>query len=309
MTIQAKLGRCAAVALTITVVSGASAQNITPSHVYQVVDNVNGELALMHEANGSKAKMDKKAPALTKRRPRHVIQKAREVFSKVQELRKINGLATNPVPGFPVREVKPADVKQIVAAILKNVRDLRPKFKIAKPSPNVALASGKNPTDVYGNLALSGRQVDGLGIPRVVPNGVHQLAMTIIGDLEMIRAKRGLTGKIAMESGAKRKKPKHVWNRGYELLTGLKSLTTSNPNFAIPGGVVLPNKRSGKIRPGHVMDLLNNVLAEISAIKVKVGANTPTKIAEMPSGKTPSNVFDAVSTAIGMVKSLSAKQS
>ncbi len=133
--------------------------------------------------------------------------------------------------------------------------------------------------------------------------------MTIIGDLETIRAKRGLTGKIAVVSGAKRKKPKHVWNHGYELLTGLKSLTTSNSNFAIPGGVVMPNKRFGKIRPGHVMDLLNNVLAEISAIKVKVGVSTPTKIAEMPSGKTPSNVYDAICTAIAMAKSLSAKQS
>ncbi len=143
MTIQANLSRCAAVALTITVVSSASAQNITPSHVYQVVDNVNGELALMHEANGSKAKADKKAPALTKRRPRHVIQKAREVFLKVQELRKINGLSVNQVPTFPVREVRPADVKEIVAAVLKSVRDLRPKFKITKPSPSIALASGK----------------------------------------------------------------------------------------------------------------------------------------------------------------------
>ena len=88
------------------------------------------------------------------------------------------------------------------------------------------------------------------------------------------------------------------------MLTQLQTLTENNADFAIPNGVVMPNDRSGKVRPGHVLDLLNNALAEISAIKVKVGATTPTELAPPQSGKTPSNVFDAVSTARAMVESL-----
>lgn len=295
--------------LCVVAATNVTAQTVTPSHVYQVVDNVNAELALMHTANNSNSSGDKKAPALTKRRPRHVIQAARMVLLKVQALRAINGLAKNPVPPFPVREVLPADVKKIVERILADVRDLRAKFDVTGPSPSVALKSGKTPTDVYGNLIRASLQIDGLGIPRVVPNGVYQVAMTIIGDLKKVRTARGITAEVKFQAGGKRKRPKHVFDRGVELLAAIKSLSATNPNLAIPGGVVMPNKRSGKIRPGHVMELLNNVLAEISAVKVKVGAKTPTELAPMPSGKSPSNVFDAVSTALAMVKDLMAKQS
>jgi hypothetical protein len=282
----------------------ASAQSVTPSDVYQVVEDVNGELALFHEANGSKPKKDKKAPALTNRRPRHVIQKAREVLLKVQALRKLNGLPENSVPAFPVREVKPADVKKIVEHVRTDVRELRGKFNVTKPSPASAKPSGKTPTDVYQNLTRASLQMDGLGIPRIVPNDVYRLAMTIIGDLELIRAKRGISGKVAMQTGAKSKKPKHVFHHGFKAMQALEKITTEMPDYAVPGGVVMPNMRKGKIRPEHVMDLLNKLLAEIAAVKVKVGATTPTVLAAAPSGKTPSNVYDAISTALELIETL-----
>lgn len=296
--------------LSILAVLGAGApalaQGITPSHVYQVVDNINGELALLHESNGSKSRTDKKAPALTKRRPRHVIQKAREVLLKVQALRKINGLAAKSVPTLPVREVRPADVKNIVTRVLGDIRELRAKFGVSKPSPAASLTTGKTPTDVYGNLLRTGLQLDGLGIPRIVPNDVHQVALTIISDIEMIRAARGLTKKVAFKGGTKRKKPKHVFQHSFKLMQAIKNLSEKKFDFAVPGGVVLPNNRSGRIKPGHVIDLLNKVLAEIAAIKVKLGVTTPTVLAPAQSGKTPSNVFDAVNTALFMVETLSA---
>jgi len=295
--------------LCVVAATNAAAQTVTPSDVYQVVDNINAELALLHEANNSTPSRDRKSPGLTTRRPRHVIQAARMVLLKVQALRAINGLTQNPVPPFPVREVLPVDVKQIVERILADIRGLRPKFNVTAPTPKAVLMPGRTPTDVYGNLMRASLQIDGLGIPRVVPNGVYRVAMTIIGDLKKVRAARGIGTKVKFQAGAKHKRPKHVFNRSVELLAAIKSLSAADPVFAIPGGVVMPNKRSGRIRPAHVMELLNNVLAEIGAIKVKVGANIATELAPMPSGKSPSNVFDGVSTALMMVKDLIAKQS
>lgn len=290
--------------LAVGLATPVFAETITPSHVYQSVDKANTELALLHEANQSKPRSDKNAPALTERRPRHVLQKAREVLMKVQALRLINGLPEIDVPAFPVREVLPADVMKVVNRIAADVRDLRPIFGVTEPAPESALPSGKTPTDVFGNLVAAGLQVDGLGIPKSVPNAVYRVAMTIISDLEKVRAARGLADPVAMISGSSAKKPKHVFENSIQLLTQLQTLTENNADFAIPNGVVMPNDRSGKIRPGHVLDLLNNALAEISAIKVKVGATTPTELAPPQSGKTPSNVFDAVSTARAMVESL-----
>lgn len=293
--------------LALLVVAGIGstsfAQGVTPSHVYQAVDRVNNELALMHEANSSKAKVDKNAPALTPRRPRHVLQKAREVLLKVQALRQINGLAVKAVPALPVRDVKPADVKGLVDAILADTKDLRAKFSVGKAAAEPALPSGKTPTDVYANLMRASLQVDGLGIPRVVPNDVYQVALTIIDDLEKVLAAKGATTKVALVTGSKGKKPKHVFANGMKLLARIKEIT-STADLAIPSGVVMPNSRKGKIRPEHVMDLLNNVLAEIGAIKAKIGVTSPTELAQAPSGKTPSDVFDALDTALAIVDAL-----
>lgn len=290
--------------LAVGLATPAFAEPITPSHVYQSVDKANAELALLHKANQSNAKADKKAPALTERRPRHVLQKAREVLMKVQALRLINGLPEKTVPPFPVREVLPADVKNVVDRIVADVADLRPVFGVTETAPPSPLPSGKTPTDVYGHLVAAGLQVDGLGIPKSVPNAVYRVALTIISDIEKVRAARGITDPVAMTTGASGKKPKDVFENGVQLLTQIQALTEGNADFAIPNGVVMPNKRSGKIRPAHVMDLLNNALAEISAIKVKVGATTPTELAPPQSGKTPSNVYDAVTTARAMVETL-----
>jgi hypothetical protein len=87
------------------------------------------------------------------------------------------------------------------------------------------------------------------------------------------------------------------------VLTSLKSIT-ANPKFKIPGGVVMPNRRTGKISPAAVQDLLNNILAEVAAIKVKVGVKTPVKMAPTQSGKTPSHVYDVADTANVLVASL-----
>ncbi len=284
--------------------TSANAQGITPSHVFQVVDNVNGELALMHQANGSKGKKDKKAPALNPRKPRHVIQKAREVLLKVQVLRKTNGLSVNAVPTLPTREIVPADVKNVVTQILTDLRPLRKPFGVKKASPKSELTSGKNPTHVYGNLIKADLLISGLGIPRVVPNDVYQIGMTIVGDLKLIRKHVGINEELQMASPSKRQKPKHVFARGMEVLAAMKALSDANPKFAVPGGIILPNDRTGKVTPGHVIDLFNNVLADISAIKAKLGINVPTKLAPVASGKTPSNVFDAINTALSAVKSL-----
>jgi hypothetical protein len=87
-------------------------------------------------------------------------------------------------------------------------------------------------------------------------------------------------------------------------MAALQSLSDGENALAPPGGIVAVNSRSGKVRPSHVLDLLNNALAEIGAIKVVLGITAPTNWPAAQSGKTPSDVFDAVRTAIQMVQSL-----
>jgi hypothetical protein len=285
-------------------VAEAGTDTITPSDVYQVVDIVNSELALLHKANNSTPVIDRIAPELAPRQPRHVLQKAREVMLKVQLLRKINDLPESALPPMPLREVRPADVKKMVDLIKQDIVALRPVFGVTESPIPVPRPTGKRPTDVYADLARATAKLDGLGIPSIVPNDVYRVALTIIGDLEIVRRARGLTVPVPMKSGSKDKQPGDVYAKAFELLQALKSLTSENPDFEISGGVVLLNRRSGRIEPGHVMDLLNNILAELSAIKVKVEGGSFTAFAPPQAGKTPSHVYDAVSNALVLAETL-----
>ncbi len=293
------LGKTMVTALAGFFISMSSAMaQTTPSHVYQVVDNVKAELAEMHKANLSDPPRVK--VNLTERQPRHVLQKAREVYGDVQKLRKSRGLAENPLPAFPVREVTPADVRELADKILTNVREVRKETGAADPAP-AALPSGKTPTDVYDNLVQAKASIT--AVPVIMPNDVYQVALTIISDIEKVRKAKKVTAEVPEPAASKGKKPKDVYEVAYKLLGKVKALTEKK-GYDIPGGVIMPNKVSGRITPTDVIDLLNNILAEVGAIKVVVGSTDKTEFAGPQSGKTPSDVYDAMVKAGALLDTL-----
>lgn len=294
-----------AIALVAFPVAAQSNQSeTTPDDVYRVVETINSELRLFHELNDLPAPTEPAATELASRRPRHVLQKARKVLLQVQLLRKINGLTENALPIEPTREIRPADVKEMVDRIAEDVGDLRPIFGVNRMAEPASEPTGRSPTDVYGRLIQTSALVTALGTPEIVPNDVYRVALTILSDLELIRAHRGITDTVELRTGSVEKKPEDVYRTAWQLLAELETLTLRNPEFAIPGGVVLPNPQSVRVVPEDVMDLLNSVLAEISAIKVKLGLQAPTEFAPAQAGKTPSFVYDAVNTALLAVRTL-----
>lgn len=300
------VGMCGGAMLAVgsILISAPAVAQITPSHVYQVVDTINAELAAMHEANASTPKVDEGAPALTPRNPRHVIQKAREVLQKIEVLRSLNGLPENPVPPFPVAELTAGNVKALVDVAYKELVELRPVFKVTKVVPQAPLPTDKTPTDNYAHLQKASDALDGLGIPKTVPNDVFRLALMIADDLEKVRAARGKTGPVEAATGATGKKPLDVYNRTFDILEQLKAKVESDPALKIPAGVILPNRRSGAVTPTQALDLENNLLAELGSIKFVVGATSPTVMPPPPQGKTPSDTYDVLTRALALAQSL-----
>ena len=291
-------------ALSVSQPSQAIAQDITPSHVFQVIQNINAELAAMHEANASQPLVDQNAPALTPRAPRHVVQKAREVLLKVEVLRTLNGLPERPVPPFPVAEITPSHVKVLVDQALTDLLDLRAKFNVTKPISAVPLVMGKTPTDNYIDLQKASESLDGLGIPKIVPNDVYRLALVMVDDLEKIRAARGKTDTVEAPTGATGKKPLDTYNQAFAVLEQLKSKVEGDPSIKLAGGIVLPNRRTGTITPAHVADLENNLLAELGSLKFAVGVTSPSLLPPEPQGKNPSDTYDILTKALALATSL-----
>ena len=283
----------------------AKADTVKAAELYQIGENIKGELALLHEANGSEPEKVRRAPNITNRLDRHVYQKAREVLVKVQVARKLNGLPVNPIPPIPGNAIQAADVKPMLGKVLRDLRDLRAKFAVSKLSPAAGVKSGKTSNDVYKLLESVNHSVDGLGIPHINPNQVLQISDTVIAQLHAIRAKRGLTGNIAASTGAKGKKPKDVYRHAYKLMQEIKLKTDGIGELKITGGVELTEQKAkGRITGNQVIDNINNALADINELKAKLGIQEPTQIAKLKSGNKPNHVFDSVDTAINLAKTL-----
>ena len=114
---------------------------------------------------------------------------------------------------------------------------------------------------------------------KVTPSHVYQTAANIVGDLNKIRVAGGGTA-VAMKSGASGKSPGDVYDAGARLVGVLGGSAGAKPG--------------GKITPVNVMDILNKAHG---LVKTKGATNTA-----FVDGKSPSDVYDAVETAIAAAK-------
>lgn len=282
----------------------AGAEVITPSDVYRVVDAINADLALFHDASGLTAAEIENQHGLIPRRPRHVLQKAREVMVKVQLLRKINGLPNTEMPIMPARDIRPSDVLRLVERIHEDLAELRPIFGVSGPPETIEKPRGKTASDVYHSLHHVSAQLDQLGIPRVVPNDVYRVALTVLHSLEEIGFSRGLPALPSRRHSAADKHPADAYAMGMMLFSALRKLTVENPELSIPGGIEILEAYDGQIEPAHVMDLLNNILADIAAIKERAGIDGPIEFAPQQAGKTPTHVYGALVSALDIVEAM-----
>jgi len=284
---------------------GPSSGEITPTDVYHVVDTINAELDALLATSGNHYEADPTAPPLTPRQPRHVVQKAREVLLKAQTLRALNGLPENPVPPFPLTEAVPADSKAMVDAILRDLYELRTKFAVSEqPSPPPPLVPGRTPTDVYANLQRASDSLDLLGVPRTMPNDVNRVAMMIVQDLEVILAARHRPVPAPAAPARRDMTPADTYQKAFEVLDRLRARTEADPALAVRGGIVLPNRRVPPLTPAHVLDLENNLLAELGSIKATLGITARTVVPPLIHGKTPSDTYDTLSRALALVDAL-----
>jgi hypothetical protein len=232
------------------------------------------------------------------------MQKGREVFLRVQELRELNGLVANAVSPFPTTEITPGNVKAIVDKIANDLKELRDEYDIEVPYATAALPTGKTPNDVYLHLQQVNESLNGFYLPAVVPNDVYQVASTIVNELILIREQKNITTALESHTPTSGKSPGNVFELAEKILHTLKSNCDANSAFCPKGGIVIPPSPQGSITPANVLDILNNILAEIGSIKVHADISVPINLAPTVSGKTPSGVFDQLLAAQSLADSI-----
>jgi hypothetical protein len=288
--------------LSLLTLKGVSANTVTPSHVFQVALDLEAELHLLHKASYS-------APSVYRvkveaRQPRHVYQKAREAYTKVQQLKFIHGLNARPIPTIPTEEVTPSDVKGIVTQVLFEIRTIKQRIGVEWQIEHALLPQGKKPTDVYVQMNVVSSLISQLDIPSVLPNEVYQVALSMIDALQSIHTKKGTGKQFKIKHTSSHKAPADVYQVVVRLYPLLNQLCESSKTYCIKGGAIQPFHKKNKIAPSNVLAILNDLFADVASIKVAIGDNSPTNVAEQQSGKTPSNVYDALIIAEKMILAL-----
>ena len=266
------------------------ASSVTPNHVYQSVDNAVQTLDAVlttYEASYKPINISH-----SNRKPRHVLQKGREVFLKLQQVRELNSLPAHTLPEFPVRKITPADVKQVVEFIRKDTYDLLQAYDVVTSPEEAPLPSNMKPTEVYLHLVVLDNMLSGLNIPKTVPNDVYQVALTIHDELVLILEHQRINANINEGVKSANKKPSDVYQALSDLMLSVKSLCQTDSRYCIEGGIDIPPMHQGNISPAIVLDLMNNLIADIGALKVSLGIQQAVPLAPEQSGKTPSDVFD-----------------
>jgi len=283
--------------LSLFVTSALSAQSAKPADVLVVIHTVRGNLEKLYEASVQDVPSIPTL-TLTPRKPRHVYRKASEVFAKAQTLRQLNGLKRNTLPTQPSSEITPSNVRDLVSEIAADIKALLPLYWTKASSGVPSKKDGVTPTDVYQGLNQLSFLIDGLGIPGVVPNDVHAVSRLVHQDMSAIyETKKGTAFAARALTPVAGKSPGDVYNKAFELLEAIKAQTLANESWSIPGGIIMPNRDSGAINPAKVMELTNNILAELGSIKVMSGVTASSSNDILSAGMTPSNVFDELAAA------------
>jgi len=266
---------------------------ITPSHVYQKTEVLRLKL---NDLNLIDMQMYEAEPAdVALRHPRHVMQKVRECHQIISKVLIAKNIQPDPVPGlFTVREIRPLDVKNGVEHLLAEVDKLG-----ASNITGVPFEEGKLPDDVYNNLK---RICYAIAVD-IIPSDVYRVAVAVRENMDKIARSRGYEINLTQEQFDS-KIPRDVYEETWKFLDDLRILAL-NPDYAIPGGIIIPNKQiDSETYPGDVIALMNDALAGTHAIKYTLGIGEQSNLPKNQPDKTPSDVFGVIYNAHLMVKKI-----
>lgn len=263
----------------------AEEQEITPSHVFQKTEDVLAEIELLREVIGITDVPVEPEPQSGKT-PIHAYGKGLEVLEKVSRAERKLGMVPAEVGEIPLKEVKPADVFQLVESILLELRNIKRQLVISGTITEAEFAGAKTPSHVYENLWYASYMLDGLA-GEITPDYVYRNIQYLLDEMNLIAAKTGAILKLEPDAIKGRQRVKNVAQQG---LLALYKMTNFQRRLNMNAAGV-PNITLSRITPSDVYDITNMLMAEMVRIKVHLGIQLPRGEYPVPSRKSPNDVF------------------
>ncbi len=272
----------------------------TPSDVYSYAITVKKKLEILREQEGVK----KDFPIVQKQQnkfPRHVIQKALEVLSKINLYRVSKGYGEIYIPPYPARNITPSDVFSIVKRLDGEITPFifdKDKLKSIK----YIKFSKKTPNDVYALLWSISLAFDSLlGIHGYTPTDVYALSQKVVKTVNFLAKSQNIHKNFEKPKRVPDLRPNHALYRSYDLL---QKISEAEKRLWITPSEV-PQKPQRVVTPTEVYDSLQFNIAELQRIKHRLGLERYFKLEDVKSVKSPSDVVQNLEYAIDIMPTFS----
>ena len=260
--------------------------SITPSHVYQLTDQIIEEIDILRDAIGVLDIPIDPEPQ-SARTPTHTYVKALEVMEKISRAERKLGMAPVEVEQLPIKVIIPEDVLNFSQSILMELQKIKDQLAIEDTSEEPRFVGGKTANDVYENLWIASYLLDGIVGSPLTPDDVSRTLDYIIEDLNLISTKMQVTLQLDPPEVKGRKRPKEVTQQG--LLSLYKTINLQTRLGMDPSNV--PNVLLIRVTPSDTYDIANTLLAELMRIKLELEINLPHEIRRLPTGKRANDTF------------------
>ena len=277
--------------------STQGSQAMTPADAYQRAEHLGLMIGELLSADLSKNGLAPE-PDLTPCRPRHVLRLATNVFENVQAVRKLNGLQVTTARNTEAVEVKPADVVVMLDDAIKSTRALGKVYKVAFSFTPPSKRNNISPDNVMAKLRSVNSGLIELGAPKVLPNDVYRIALSIDQQLAPLAPEKSRSLK-ADGSGVKKATPAQALSEALSLVKDLDALSKSSVKMALPKGVIAPPTppKGEKVTPADVLLATQFALADVYSLSVVLGNKQPLKLPDVQSGRNPADVKNVLASA------------
>lgn len=260
----------------------------TPSDVYAIADNVLRKLRAYKRFRGIR-KRARKAPYVAGLKPRHVYQKTTEVLGKVVSLREQVKLGATALPLYPMRDVTPSDVYQIVSRLDREL-DLIYRQQGMDLSPfSVRTFEGKKPSDVFNVMWNISYEMDVLlGSSGQTPSDVFRMAVYLEKHAKQLAAQLGYQTDCEPPPFKPGLQPANVIVKAKEIFKLIQDMKKRAGIFDAPPP--LPPS-STPVTPSDVYNVVGVIAPELITIEVQLGIKNQVLYPPPFKGKTPSHVY------------------
>ncbi|MDM8569116.1 hypothetical protein QUF50_06360 [Thiotrichales bacterium HSG1] len=242
----------------------------TPSHVYQVAEDIISEIEILRESIGIDD-IPNEPEAQRGKAPIHVYGKGLELMEKISKAQRKLGMTPVEVGEIPLREVSPGDVFELVSAILLQLRNMKEQLVISDKIEEAKLVGAKMPSDVYENLWMASYMLDGL-VPPIKPKDVYRNIQYLHGEMRLIATKLGVSLDLNAPEVTGRKRLKNI---GQQALFALYKVSELEKRITGLAAASVPEVILVRIRSSDIYDLTNMLMAEMVRLKVHFNIDLP----------------------------------